>query len=53
MIKHHVGSMGYICQPIGSVFSGLVSEPIGRKRAMILVSSMTKSVNDVSYSLHG
>lgn len=30
--------MGYICQPIGSVFSGLVSEPIGRKKAMILVN---------------
>ncbi len=32
------GSMGYICQPIGSVFSGLVSEPLGRKKAMILVN---------------
>lgn len=32
------GSLGYICQPIGSVCSGLVSEPLGRKKAMILVN---------------
>lgn len=30
--------MGYILQPIGSVFSGLISEPLGRKKAMILVN---------------
>lgn len=32
------GSISFICQPIGSVLSGWVSEPIGRKRAMILVN---------------
>lgn len=38
LINNFTGSMGYICQPIGSVFSGLVSEPLGRKKAMILVN---------------
>lgn len=28
----------YICQPIGSLFSGWLCEPLGRKKAMILVN---------------
>ncbi|CAD7092819.1 unnamed protein product [Hermetia illucens] len=31
-------SIPFICQPIGSIFSGWVSEPLGRKRAMIVVN---------------
>lgn len=30
--------MAYICQPIGSVLSGIILEPLGRKRSMILVN---------------
>lgn len=33
-----LGSVAYICQPIGSLLSGLLTEPIGRKRAMIVVN---------------
>lgn len=32
------GSIAYICQPVGSVLSGIVLEPLGRKRSMILVN---------------
>lgn len=32
------GSIAYISQPIGSAMSGWLSEPIGRKKAMILVN---------------
>ncbi|XP_055387594.1 facilitated trehalose transporter Tret1-like isoform X2 [Condylostylus longicornis] len=32
------GSIPLICQPIGSVLSGWVSEPLGRKKAMIIVN---------------
>lgn len=32
------GSLGFIGQPIGSALSGWVTEPLGRKRAMILVN---------------
>ncbi|XP_059619605.1 facilitated trehalose transporter Tret1-like [Phlebotomus argentipes] len=32
------GSLAFICTPIGSVFSGWVTETIGRKNAMILVN---------------
>uniref|UniRef100_U5EU35 Putative transmembrane transport n=1 Tax=Corethrella appendiculata TaxID=1370023 RepID=U5EU35_9DIPT len=32
------GSVAYICQPIGSILSGIVLEPLGRKRSMILVN---------------
>lgn len=32
------GSIPFICQPVGSVLSGWVSEPIGRKKAMMLVN---------------
>lgn len=32
------GSIAYICQPVGSILSGLISEPLGRKRAMFLVN---------------
>lgn len=31
-------SISFICQPIGSIFSGLITEPIGRKWAMIFVN---------------
>lgn len=32
------GSLGFVGQPIGSALSGWLTEPIGRKRAMILVN---------------
>ncbi|KAK3909929.1 Facilitated trehalose transporter Tret1 [Frankliniella fusca] len=32
------GSLMLICQPFGSVLSGLLLEPLGRKRAMLLVN---------------
>ncbi|XP_062561783.1 facilitated trehalose transporter Tret1-like [Armigeres subalbatus] len=32
------GSVAYICQPVGSILSGIVLEPLGRKRSMILVN---------------
>lgn len=32
------GSIGYICTPLGSLLSGWVTEPIGRRRAMILLN---------------
>uniref|UniRef100_A0A182JVE9 Major facilitator superfamily (MFS) profile domain-containing protein n=1 Tax=Anopheles christyi TaxID=43041 RepID=A0A182JVE9_9DIPT len=32
------GSIAYICQPVGSVLSGIILEPLGRKRSMILVN---------------
>lgn len=32
------GSIGYICEPLGSVVSGWISEPLGRKRAMLVVN---------------
>ncbi|GAB0097348.1 facilitated trehalose transporter Tret1 [Sergentomyia squamirostris] len=32
------GSIAFICTPIGSILSGWVTEPIGRKNAMILVN---------------
>lgn len=34
----YLASISFICQPIGSVFSGLITEPIGRKWAMIMVN---------------
>lgn len=33
-----VGSIPFICQPIGSVISGTVLEPLGRKKSMLLVN---------------
>lgn len=30
--------MAFICQPIGSVISSLITDPLGRKRAMFLVN---------------
>ncbi|XP_067005259.2 facilitated trehalose transporter Tret1 [Anabrus simplex] len=33
-----VGSLVYIFQPIGSAVSGILTEPLGRKRSMILVN---------------
>ncbi|PSN58216.1 hypothetical protein C0J52_05971 [Blattella germanica] len=32
------GSIAYICQPLGSVLSGVVLEHLGRKKSMILVN---------------
>lgn len=32
------GSITYICQPLGSVISGFLFEPLGRKKAMLLVN---------------
>ncbi|XP_055716571.1 facilitated trehalose transporter Tret1-like [Phlebotomus papatasi] len=32
------GSLAFICTPIGSILSGWVTEPIGRKNAMIIVN---------------
>lgn len=34
----YTASVAYICQPVGSVLSGIVLEPLGRKRSMILVN---------------
>lgn len=33
-----LGSIAYIFQPLGSIMSGWISEPIGRKRAMFFVN---------------
>lgn len=33
-----LGSIGYVFEPLGSFFSGLISEPLGRKKAMFLVN---------------
>lgn len=33
-----LGSVAYICQPVGSILSGWISEPLGRKKAMFLVN---------------
>lgn len=33
-----LGSIAYICQPVGSILSGWISEPLGRKKAMFLVN---------------
>lgn len=30
--------MAYICQPLGSVLSGVINDPLGRKKSMILVN---------------
>lgn len=32
------GSIGFICQPIGSIISGTVLEPLGRRNSMLLVN---------------
>ncbi|XP_065219861.1 facilitated trehalose transporter Tret1-like isoform X2 [Planococcus citri] len=32
------GSIPFICQPIGSIISGTVLEPLGRKKSMLLVN---------------
>jgi len=34
----HAASIPYICQPVGSVMSGLLVQVIGRKRSLILVN---------------
>lgn len=31
-------SIGFICQPVGSILSGIVLEPLGRKYSMLLVN---------------
>lgn len=33
-----LGSIGYIMEPLGSILSGWISEPLGRKRAMMIVN---------------
>lgn len=37
-VHFHAASIAFIFQPIGSVASGIVLEPLGRKRSMILVN---------------
>lgn len=34
----YTGSIGFICQPIGSIISGTVLEPLGRRNSMLLVN---------------
>ena len=34
----HAASIPYICQPVGSVMSGLLVQALGRKRSLILVN---------------
>ncbi|GLH13593.1 Facilitated trehalose transporter Tret1 [Gryllus bimaculatus] len=34
-----LGSLVYLCQPLGSVVSGVVTEPLGRRRAMMFVNA--------------
>lgn len=36
--SHNLGGMGYILQPIGCFISGFIIDPLGRKRAMIIVN---------------
>ncbi|XP_014273037.1 facilitated trehalose transporter Tret1 [Halyomorpha halys] len=31
-------SIAYLCQPLGSVFSGMMMEPLGRKKSMMLLN---------------
>lgn len=33
-----LGSISFICQPIGSVLSGWLAGPLGRKRALFIVN---------------
>lgn len=33
-----LGSIQYICQPLGSLISAWMSEPLGRKRSMFIVN---------------
>ncbi|XP_059619775.1 facilitated trehalose transporter Tret1-like [Phlebotomus argentipes] len=33
-----LGSIAFVCQPVGSVLSGWITEPLGRKLSMILVN---------------
>lgn len=33
-----IASITLIAQPLGSILSGLITEPLGRKRAMLLVN---------------
>lgn len=33
-----IGSIAFVWQPIGSVLSGWLTEPLGRKKSMILVN---------------
>lgn len=32
------GSIAFICQPVGSIISGWITDPLGRKRAMFIVN---------------
>lgn len=38
LLKCLAGSIPFICQPIGSIISGTVLEPLGRKNSMLLVN---------------
>lgn len=33
-----MGSMAYVCQPLGSVFSGFLTEKFGRKGSLLIVN---------------
>lgn len=33
-----IGSVGYIFEPLGSVLSALITDPLGRKRTMLIVN---------------
>ena len=33
-----IGSVHYIVEPIGSIVSGMVTDPLGRRRTMMLVN---------------
>lgn len=35
---YQTASIGFFCQPIGSIFSGYMTEKLGRKKSMILVN---------------
>lgn len=40
LIWYHIyllASISFVGQPVGSIFSGLLTEPLGRRRAMMLV----------------
>lgn len=36
--SHWLASISFIGQPLGSILSGLLTEPLGRRRAMMLVN---------------
>lgn len=38
MVPNLLASVSFVGQPVGSIFSGLITEPLGRRRAMLLVN---------------